>query len=418
MSEAIKSDVNYDPYSIPLSDIDVSNPSLYENDQQWEYFKRLRQEAPIHYCKDSNFGPYWSITTYDDIMAIEKDHETFSSFPAIVLGDQDPEFTLAQFIAMDPPKHDNQRKGVTGAVSPQNLAIMEPMIRERVCKILDNLPVGETFNWVDQVSIELTTQMLATLFDFPFEERRRLTFWSDMATSSEDIAGDDSVTAEQRQQALIECLTVFTDLWKERAAQSPEGKHDFITLMAHSEHFQNMEPMEFLGNLILLIVGGNDTTRNSISGGVVMLNENPAEYDKLRANPGLIPNMVSEIIRYQTPLMHMRRTVAKDVVYKGHHMKKGDKVALWYVSANRDSTKIDRPDEFLIDRKYARNHISFGFGVHRCMGNRLAEMQLRIIWEEILRRFEKVEIVGPVQRAKSNFVRGITDMPVVVHPHQ
>jgi cytochrome P450 len=339
-----------DVYDIPLAEIDVSDPSIYEADAQWPYFERLRKEAPVHYCKDSTFGPFWSVTKFDDIMSVEKDHVSFSSFPGIVIGDQDPNFTVKQFIASDPPKHDQQRMTVTPAVSPQNLSKLEPLIRERIGKIMDELPIGETFDWVDRVSIELTTQMLATLFDFPFEDRRKLTFWSDMATASEEIAGDDSVSSEERQAALNECLTVFTEIWHERAQQSPEGRNDFITLMAHSEHFQNMEPMEFLGNLILLIVGGNDTTRNSISGGVLMLNENPSEYEKLRANHALVPNMVSEIIRYQTPLMHMRRLATKDTLLGDQLIRKGDKVIMWYVSGNRDDTKIERPDEFIIDR--------------------------------------------------------------------
>lgn len=399
----------------PLDQINPSNPSLYENEAQWPMFKRLREEDPVHYCADSDFGPFWSITRFDDIVEVEKNPEVFSSFPAIVLGDQDPDFTVEQFIAMDATKHDNQRKVVTPAVSPQSLTMMEPLIRERIGHIMDELPIGEPFNWVDRVSIELTTQMLATLFDFPFEDRRKLTYWSDMATASPEIAGDDSVTKEQRQEALIECLTVFTGIWNERAQQSPEGKYDFISLMAHSDVFKEMDPMEFLGNLILLIVGGNDTTRNSISGGVLMLNEHPAEYEKLKADPSLVPNMVSEIIRFQTPLMHMRRTATQDFEFRGKQIKEGDKVALWYVSGNRDETKIERPDEFLIDRNRARHHISFGFGVHRCMGNRLAEMQLRLVWEEILKRFDRVEVVGEPKRLKSNFVRGITDLPVVLH---
>ena len=400
----------------PLDRVDPSDPSLFEQDAHWPLFKRLREEAPVHYCAQSDFGPFWSITRYRDIMAVESDTETFSSFPAIVLGDQDPDFTVQQFIAMDPPKHDRQRKAVTPTVSPRNLTLMEPLIRERIGRIMDELPLETPFNWVDRVSIELTTQMLATLFDFPFEDRRKLTYWSDMATASPEIAGDDSVTKEQRQAALQECLEVFTGIWHERAQQSPEGKYDFITLMAHSRAFREMEPLEYLGNLILLIVGGNDTTRNSISGGVLMLNENPAEYGKLKADPNLVPNMVSEIVRCQTPLMHMRRTVTRDVIFGGKEMKAGDKVALWYVSGNRDESRIDRPDEFLIDRNHARQHISFGFGVHRCMGNRLAEMQLRLVWEEILKRFDQVEVVGPVKRLKSNFVRGIIDLPVVLHP--
>ncbi|MFK8020456.1 MAG: cytochrome P450 [Pseudomonadales bacterium] len=405
-------------YSInqPLDQINPSDASLYQRDAQWPMFKRLREEDPVHYCANSDFGPFWSITRFDDIVEIEKDTERFSSFPAIVLGDQDPEFLIEQFIAMDDPRHGGQRKGVTPAVSPQSLKLMEPLIRERIGHIMDELPIGEQFNWVDRVSIELTTQMLATLFDFPYEDRHKLTFWSDMATASPEIAGDDSVTKEQRQAALTECLEVFTEIWNERARRDPEGKYDFITLMAHSKAFEDMDPMEFLGNLILLIVGGNDTTRNSISGGVLMLNQHAEQYDKLRADPSLVPNMVSEIIRFQTPLMHMRRTATQDVEFGGKHIKKGDKVALWYVSGNRDESKIERADEFLIDRSRARNHVSFGFGVHRCMGNRLAEMQLRLVWEEILKRFDRVEVVGEATRLKSNFVRGITDLPVVLHP--
>ena len=406
-----------DPYLIPLDDVDVSDPQLYENDSHWPYFERLRSEAPIHYCRDSLFGPYWSITLYEDIMAIEKDTRNFSSFPSIVMGDQDPEFTVKQFIAADPPKHDIQRKAVTAAVSPRSLSQLEPVIRERVGAIMNDLPLGERFDWVERVSIELTTQMLAILFDFPFERRHKLTYWSDMATSTEEIAGNDAVSATDRQAALEECLAEFTAIWQERAQQSAVGKIDFITLMAHSPAFADMDPMEFLGNLLLLIVGGNDTTRNSLSGGVVMLNENPTEYEKVCSDKSLIPGMVSEIIRFQTPLMHMRRTATADTEFKGHHIKAGDKVVLWYVSANRDDTKIIRPDEFIIDRKDVRNHISFGFGVHRCMGNRLAEMQLRIVWEEILKRFRKVEVVATPTRLKSNFVRGITELPVVLVPH-
>ncbi len=405
-----------DPFSMPLDQIDVSDPNLYQADAHWDYFARLRKDSPVHFCEDSLFGPYWSVTRYDDIMAVDKDHETFSSFPTIVIGDQDPNFTVKQFIACDPPKHDAQRIAVTPAVSPQSLSLLEPLIRERVQEIMDELPVGESFDWVDRVSIELTTRMLATLFDFPFEDRRKLTFWSDMATSSEEIAGDDSVSSEERQAALEECLTVFTQMWQERGSQSPEGKYDFITLMAHSQAFQDMDPMEYLGNLILLIVGGNDTTRNSISGGVLMMHENPDQFAKLKANPALIPSMVSEVIRFQTPLMHMRRTAMKDTVLGGQQIKAGDKVVMWYVSGNRDETRIDNPNEFIIDRAGVRNHLSFGFGVHRCMGNRLAEMQLRIVWEEILQRFSRIEVVGDPERLKSNFVRGITELPVVLHP--
>ncbi len=408
MAEAIAQDA----YSVPLDEIDVSRADLFQNDAHWPYFERLRREDPVHYHKHSMFGPYWSITKFDDIMEIEKRHDDFSSEPGITLADRPEDFQTVNFIAMDPPKHDAQRKTVQNVVAPQNLAHLQHVIRERAQNILDSLPIGEEFNWVDRVSIELTTQMLATIFDFPFEERRKLTYWSDMATSGELAGGPTPEPV--RRAALLECLEEFTALYEQRKNEPP--KFDLISMLAHGKDTQNMPPMEYLGNLILLIVGGNDTTRNSISGGVLALNQNPGEYDKLRADHSLIPNMVSEIIRWQTPLAYMRRTANRDIEFRGKTIRKGDKVAMWYVSGNRDETVIEDPDRFWIDRPRARHHVSFGFGVHRCMGNRLAEMQLRILWEEIMARFHKIEIVGAIERVQSSFVKGYATMPVVLHP--
>jgi len=400
-----------DPATVPLDQIDVSQPRLYQTNTHAAFFERLRREDPVHYCASGAFGPFWSITRFNDIMEIEKDHQTFSSADGIVITDRPADFQTTNFIGMDPPKHDVQRKTVQGVVAPKNLAMLEETIRARAAAILDSLPLKETFNWVDLVSIELTTQMLATLFDFPFDERRKLTYWSDMATSSE-LQGGPTPEAD-RQAALMECLEYFTKLRNERINQPP--KFDLISMLAHGEDTQNMEPMEFLGNLVLLIVGGNDTTRNSISGGVLALNENPAEYQKLRDNPALIPNMVSEIIRWQTPLSYMRRTATKDVQFRDKTIRAGDKVLMWYISGNRDADVIDRPDEFIIDRDNARHHLSFGFGVHRCMGNRLAEMQLRVLWEEIMQRFHSIELVGEPERVQSAFVHGYSALPVRLH---
>jgi cytochrome P450 len=406
-----------DPHSIPLDEIDVSDSELFETDTLWGYFERLREEDPVHYCKQSEFGPYWSVTKFDDIVYVEKNPEIFSSARSIVVGDPDPEFPLeAGFITMDGPRHDAHRSVVQPVAAPRNLKTLEPLIRERVAEILDGLPLGETFDWVDRVSIELTTGMLATLFDFPWEDRRKLTFWSDMATASPKMVGAVGFTEEERRAALRECLDTFKAIWKERE-NAPEGERlDFVSALANSDATRGLAPMEYLGTLVLLIVGGNDTTRNSISGGVLALNENPKEYQKLRDDPGLIPNMVSEIIRWQTPLAHMRRTATQDTELAGKRIKQGDKVVMWYVSGNRDESVIERADEFLIDRKNARHHLSFGWGVHFCMGSRLAEMQLRILWEEILARFREVEVVGAPVRVRSNFVKGFSELPVRVHP--
>lgn len=408
-----------DPYSVPIEEINMIDGRLFQNEIHWEHFRRLREEDPVHFNELPRIGRYWSLTKFEDIMYVDTHHEHFSSAHGITVGlsveeeRNADELQFSNFIAMDPPKHDLQRATVSGVVAPPNLAKMESTIRERAGKILDSLPVGETFNWVDRVSIELTTQMLATLFDFPFEDRRKLTRWSDVATAAPGTGIVE--TQEQRRLELMDCLSCFTELWNERVKWEKPGS-DLISMLAHGKDTKNMQPYEFLGNLILLIVGGNDTTRNSISAGVWALNQNPEQYDKLRANPNLIVSMVPEIIRWHTPLPYMRRTANQDIEIRGQQIRKDDQLLMWYVSGNRDVDAIDRPDEFIIDRARPRHHLSFGFGIHRCMGNRLAEMQLRIIWEEILKRFRMVETVGEPTRLRSSFIRGITDLPVRVHP--
>jgi cytochrome P450 len=401
-------------YSLPLDQIDVCEPDLWVNDTHWSYFERLRKEDPVHLCEtNEEIGPYWSVTKFNDIMEVDTSHNVFSSDAfkgGITLRNFDEDFVLPMFIAMDPPKHDVQRKTVSPIVSPASLMQLEPIIRERAVGLLEDLPIGEEFNWVDKISIELTTQMLATLFDFPWEDRRKLTRWSDVATASPESGIIES--EEQRRMELFECVDYFTRLWNERVNAPP--KHDLISMLAHGESTRNMDRMEYLGNLILLIVGGNDTTRNSLSGGLLFLNQNPAEYDKVRANPDLIPSMVSEIIRYQTPLAYMRRTALQDYKLNGKTIKEGDKVAMWYVSGNRDEEAIDRPNEFIIDRERPRHHMSFGFGIHRCVGNRLAEMQLRVVWEEILKRYPRIDVVGEPRRVYSSFVKGYETLPVVI----
>ena len=404
--------IGRDPWTMPLEEIDLAHPAIWEAGDYLPFLARLRRDAPVHYCRNSAVGPYWSITRYRDIMEIEADTASFSSEPTIGIVDVIPEYTLPMFIAMDPPKHDEQRKTVQGVVAPANLKNLESLIRERVCRILDSLPTDREFNWVERVSRELTTQMLATLFDFPFEERHKLPYWSDVATAIPGAGVIDSY--EEGFEILQECLAYFSQLWRERAAQEPGN--DLISMLAHGESTRDMPPREFLGNLILLIVGGNDTTRNSISGGVLALNEFPEEYRKLRDNPALIPGMVSEIVRWQTPLAYMRRTATRDVEFRGRTIRRGDKVVLWYASANRDPEAIDEPDRFVIDRPRVRQHLAFGTSIHRCMGNRLAEMQLRVLWEEILKRFHTVEVTGTPKRIYSSFVKGYSELPVRVHP--
>ncbi len=397
---------------LPLDRIDVSDPSLYQKDVWRPYFRRLRRDAPVHYCPESPVGPFWSVTRHKDIIDVEAKHRVFSSsstLGGIVLRDRTGELEMPMFIAMDPPKHEAQRKVIQPIVSPENLDNFSDLIRSRIRTTLDGLPIGEVFDWVDRVSVEVTAQMLATLFDFPFEDRRKLSFWSDVTTAL-PYAGTLVESEEHREQIFRECLGSFMKLWNERVNAEPGP--DLISMLAHGDATRAMSPREFLGNVLLLIVGGNDTTRNSMSGSVLFLSQNPQELAKLRARPELINSMVPEIIRYQTPISYMRRTALEDAEIGGKTIRKGDKVAMWYISGNRDEEAIDEPERFIIDRSRPRQHLSFGFGIHRCVGKHLAEMQLRILWEEILQRGWTIEVVGQPKRVFSSFIHGFTELPV------
>jgi cytochrome P450 len=399
-------------FSMPLASIDVSKPRLMQADTVGFYFERLRRDDPVHYAHNPYNGGFWSVTRYDDIMHVDTHHDIYSSdwrHGGISLFDSAQDDQLPMFIAMDEPQHGEQRRTVAPIVAPANLARLEGLIRERTQRVLDGLPRQQTFNWVDRVSIELTTQMLATLFDFPFEERHRLTRWSDIATTA-PRKGSIVETLEERRAELAECLLWFTRLWNERVNAPP--RPDLISMLAHNESTRRMSPQEYLGNLTLLIVGGNDTTRNSMTGGLLALWQHPEQWAKLRANPDLVDSLVPEIIRWQTPLAYMRRTALQDTELGGKTIRRGDKVAMWYLSGNRDDSVIERADQFIIDRARPRQHLSFGFGIHRCLGNRLAELQLKILWQEILPRFPVIEVVGEPQRVLHNFVRGFSALPV------
>jgi cytochrome P450 len=398
-----------------IAAIDVARPELFAEDRWQEPFRTLREQAPVQFVPESKFGPYWSITTYKPIVHVEALPKVFSSSfekGGITLGARPEslragERRMPQFIAMDPPRHTAQRRTVAPAFGPSPVAAMAHDARARTRALLEGLPLGEAFDWVERVSIELTTGMLARIFAFPWEERHKLTAWS-------DIGGDiDRVVTpggwDWYNGHMDEMGAAFARLWQERMAHPGS---DLVSMMLQSDAMRAMEPVEFIGNMILLIVGGNDTTRNSMTAYAWGLSQFPEERARLEAEPGLIPNAVQELIRWQTPLAYMRRTVTEDVELFGQQLRKDDMVALWYISANRDESVFEDGDRIIVDRPNARRHLSFGYGIHRCVGARVAELQLTVLLEEMARLRLRVNPLGPPERVPASFVHGYRSLMV------
>jgi len=416
MNASVDVDLRALANTVSMENFDPSDPRIYFEDVWQPWFERHRREAPIHRVKDSPYGPYWSVAKYKDIIQVEVNHKVFSSSDevgGIMINDAPKGMERTSFIRMDPPEHDQQRREVSSTVNPVTLAKMEDLIRTRTNMVLDRLPRNEPFNWVQHVSVELTSMMLATLFDYPIEDKAQLIKWSDMFIC--DLKAPDAPvkTEEERFAKQMEFAEHMNVLWEERA-KKPKS-FDVLSILAHGEATKNMTIREKMGVLILFLVGGNDTTRNSMSGGLWGLAQFPDQFEKLRQNPELTTSLIPEIVRWQTPVIHMRRTATEDFDLRGNQIKAGDKVVIWYISGNRDEDHIENPNQFIVDRVRPREHMSFGFGIHRCLGNRLAEMQLKVLWDEVLRRDIKIEVLDKPVYAYSNFLHAIRELPVRIN---
>jgi len=403
-------DTSYDLQEA-LERIDPSRADRFADQSILALMKRLRHEAPIHYCADSEYGPFWSITRHADIREIELLPELYSSSHAhggISLIQPPGSQGMVTFIQMDPPDHGPRRQVLLPAFSAQEMARLSDNIRKRTSDVLDQLPRGQTFDWVSNVSVRLTTDMLAILLDFPWDDRHLLPEWTDWIVSLDRIRNDP----HRRMEKMGEMAAYFLKLWQERAS-APQAP-DLLSRMIHSGALGQLDAAEFLGSMATLVVGGNDTTRNTMSGLAIAFGQWPAEREKIYADPSLIPTAVQEAIRWQSPAVHMRRTVTRDTEFKGKAFKAGDAVVMWYISANRDEAVFENADRFLADRRNAREHIAFGYGIHRCLGARLAELQLRILLEELAVRKLVVEPAGTAVREPHPFLSNVLSVPVLI----
>lgn len=392
-----------------INDFDLLDFKLFSDDTYLKVFEYLRENEPVYrQSGHPEVGDFWNITKYKDIVAVDTNHQIYSSEGSFLAQDMDKEFPLPMFMAMDDPLHNYFRRLFLPVFQNRNIADLEEIIRDKTRHILSALPLNERINWVEHVSIELTSQILAVIFDFPIEDRSKLVKWSNAAI----ITAQNNQSPTDRRNDIMECLDYFSTLWESRK-HAPENK-DLLSLYIHSEDGEMRKPSEFLGNVLMLIVAGNDTTRNSITGGVHALNLFPKEAEKVRNNHDLIPNMVAEIIRWQTPLAYMRRTALVDTLLGDKQIKAGEKLLMWYASGNMDEEVFPDPTRFDVNRENAKKHISFGNGIHKCMGAKLSEMQLNVLWQEIYKAGLSIQVVDDPVMIDSPFTKGYVSLDVVV----
>jgi cholest-4-en-3-one 26-monooxygenase len=404
-----------------LSDIDLLDRDRFTVGIPHEWFTYLRHHAPVWKHPEPAPGPgFWVFSKYEDVVAVGRDAKRFSSDQrrgGVVGLEEVPDRPDWQdegqlMLTMDPPSHTRHRRLVNRGFTPKMIAMLEPHIRDITVQIVEDAIAKEEVDFVTEVASELPLQVIAELMGVPLEDRHKVFDWSNRMIGSEDP--EYAVSQEDVQNAQVEMFMYAQQLADRRRA---EPQDDIISkLLSADIDGDQLSPMDFNLFFLLLAVAGNETTRNSISHGVNAFLENPDQYDQLVKRPELMDSAIEEVLRWASPVMYFRRNVAEDVDYKGHSLKAGDKVSIWYVSANRDEDVFDDPFRFDVSRS-PNDHVAFGGGgPHHCLGANLARMEMRLLFEELTRRVTSLESVGPVDRLRSNFIGGIKHLPVRLHP--
>jgi cholest-4-en-3-one 26-monooxygenase len=399
-----------------LADIDLVNPDNWVPGVPHEAFRLLRAKAPVfwHDMPGSDSG-FWAITKYEDVVAISKDPATFSSYRGTALlrdlaGD-DLDQTRTIMLNMDPPQHSKYRKLVNQGFTPRMTAAMEPRIRKATVEILDAIAQRGSCDFVRDISAELPLIVIAELIGIPIEDRHKVFEWSNRLIGFDDP--EFQTTEEDGKMAAME-IWLYANQLAELRKKDP--KDDLVSVLMTGEvDGEKLTEMEFDSFFLLLAVAGNETTRNLISGGMLALIEHPAERRKLLENPSLLNSAVEEMLRWVSPVSQFRRTATRDTQIRGQKIKENDKIVVYYQSANRDEAVFVDPNRFDVARS-PNNHIAFGIGEHFCLGANLARLEIRVMFEEILRRLPDIELAGPVRRLRSNFINGIKEMPVKFTP--
>jgi cholest-4-en-3-one 26-monooxygenase len=396
---------------------DLSDPDTYVRAVPHDTFRYLRQEAPVHFQKAKKGRGFWALTKYEDLVMACKDPMRFSSARGgtniMDFEEQDLDLIRLIMLNMDPPQHGKFRRLVNYGFTPLVISFLEPRINLVTAQILDRIADRGEADFVQSVAAELPLMVIAELLGVPLEDRAQLFDFSNRLIGFDDP--EFGTSTEDAKQAAMELWLYANTIAERRKGQ--EG-HDLAAILMNAEvdGFRLTEA-EFDAFFLMLVVAGNETTRNLISGGMHALFEHPDQYARLKADPSLLPSAVEEMLRWVTPVTCFRRTAAADIELHGKTIKENDKVVLYFASANRDETVFKDPDKFDIGRT-PNEHIAFGVGEHFCLGSSLARLEIRIMFEEVLRRFPDMELAGPVRRLRSDFLNGIKHMPVRFTPEK